>query len=130
MTNEALIQKAIEAKEKAYTPYSNFRVGAALLAKDGTVYTGANIEIASYSPTLCAERNALFTAVHAGEREFVKIVVTADAADTFPCGVCRQALREFGTQIEIIIANSPEDYTVYTQEELLPHSFGPEDLNK
>lgn len=130
MDTKELIQKAMEAKEKAYTPYSGFRVGAALLTADGTVFTGSNIEIASYSPTLCAERNAIFSAVHAGARKITKIVVTADGENTFPCGVCRQVMREFATDLEIIVANSTEDYQIYTLEELLPHSFGPEDLQK
>ncbi len=130
MTDKKLIQLAIEAKEKAYTPYSGFRVGAALLTAEGEVFTGSNIEIASYSPTLCAERNAIFSAVHAGARKISKIAVTADGTDTFPCGVCRQVMREFSKDLEILVANGPEDYKTYTLEELLPHSFGPEDLGK
>ena len=130
MENRELVRMAIAARENAYTPYSGFRVGAALLTEDGEVITGANIEIASYSPTLCAERNAIFTAVHKGARNIRKMAVTADAKDTFPCGVCRQVMREFGKDMEIIVANSVDDYRVFTLEELLPHSFGPEDLTE
>lgn len=124
-----LIEKALEAKKIAYTPYSNFNVGAAALI-DGEIYTGCNIEIASYSPTICAERTAIFKGVSEGKRNIEKIAIVGDNIDTYPCGVCRQVIREFGKNAEIIIANSVEDYKVYTIEELLPNSFGPDDLGK
>lgn len=130
MDKKTLIKKALEAKEKAYVPYSKFHVGAALLTEDGKVYTGCNIEIASYSPTICAERTAIFKAVSEGSKSIKMIAVVADENNTFPCGVCRQVIREFGEHAEIIIANSEEDYKEYTLEDLLPHSFGPEDLKK
>ena len=95
---------------------------------DGKVYSGCNIEIASYSPTLCAERTAIFKAVSEGSRQIKKIAVVGDANPTFPCGVCRQVIREFGKDARIIIANSEDDYREYTLDELLPNSFGPEDL--
>ncbi len=128
MNRDKIIELALEAKEKAYVPYSGFHVGACVETEDGELITGSNIEIASYSPTLCAERTAIFTAVHKGARRITRIAVTADGKDTFPCGVCRQVMREFGPDMEILIVNSKEDVTTYTLEELLPHSFGPEDL--
>lgn len=128
MDNKELIIKAFEAQERSYSPYSNFRVGAALETEDGKVYTGCNIEIASYSPTLCAERTAIFKAVSEGSRVIKKIAVVGDADPTFPCGVCRQVIREFGKDAEIIIANSQDDYKIYKLDDLLPHSFGPGDL--
>lgn len=128
MENRELIRMALEAQKKAYVPYSNFHVGAAVLMEDGKVYTGCNIEIASYSPTLCAERTAIFKAISEGSKKIKVIAVVGDADPTFPCGVCRQVIREFGKDAKIIIANSEEDYKEYTTEDLLPHSFGPEDL--
>lgn len=131
MDNKELVKMAIKAKEESsYTPYSHFRVGACVEMSDGSVYTGGNIEISSYSPTICAERTAIFKAVSEGKREIKKIAVTGDAHNTFPCGVCRQVIREFGVNPEIIVANSVDDFTVYTLVELLPHSFGPEDLSR
>ncbi len=130
MDKKLLIKMALEAKEKAYVPYSNFHVGAAILTDDGKMYTGCNIEIASYSPTICAERTAIFKAVSEGSKKVKAIAIVADGQDTYPCGVCRQVLREFGKDAKIIIANTQEDYKEYTLEELLPHSFGPEDLKK
>lgn len=130
MNEKILIKKAMESKEKAYVPYSDFHVGAALLTDDGKIYTGCNIEISSYSPTICAERTAIFKAISEGSKKVKAIAIVGDAKDTYPCGVCRQVLREFGEDAKIIIANSEEDYKVYSLEELLPHSFGPEDLKK
>lgn len=124
-----LIRSALEAQRLAYVPYSNFRVGAAILTEDDTIYSGCNIEIASYSPTLCAERTAIFKAVSEGHKKIKAVAVVGDANPTFPCGVCRQVIREFGRDAKIIIANSIDDYKEYTLEELLPHSFGPEDLD-
>lgn len=128
MNNKILIKKALEAKENAYVPYSKFRVGAAILTEDGEIYTGCNIEIASYSPTICAERTAIFKAISEGSKKVKTIAIVADGEYTYPCGVCRQVLREFGKDSKVIIANSQEDYREHTLEELLPHSFGPEDL--
>ncbi|WP_311561511.1 cytidine deaminase [Peptoniphilus duerdenii] len=130
MEIKKLIELALDAKEKmTYTPYSKFNVGCAVEMEDGSVYQGGNIEIVSYSPTICAERVAIFKAVSEGHREIKKIVITGDNRDTFPCGVCRQVIREFSKDPEIIIANSTEDYRKFTLEEILPHSFGPEELN-
>lgn len=130
-----LIDVARAAREKSYSPYSKFKVGAAILAKDGKIYTGCNIESVSYSPTTCAERVALFKAVSEGNREFVAIAVVG-AADNCsleycsPCGVCRQMLREFCDTKSFLVMLSQEDYLTrsYSLEELLPDSFGPENL--
>ncbi|CCQ97376.1 Cytidine deaminase [[Clostridium] ultunense Esp] len=130
MDKQYLIKKALEAQEKAYVPYSNFKVGAALLTEDGELYTGCNIEIASYSPTLCAERTAIFKAVSEGHKKIKIIAVVGDSDFTYPCGVCRQVIREFGKDATIIVANSEEDYREYKLDDLLPHSFGPEDLEE
>jgi len=114
----------------AYVPYSGFRVGAALLTEDNKIYSGCNIEISSYSPTICAERTAIFKAVSEGHRKIKAIAVVGDSNYTFPCGVCRQVLREFGKNANIIIANSLDDYKIFTLDEILPYSFGPEDLGE
>lgn len=128
---EKLIERAIKAREKSYSPYSDFRVGAAVLAEDGLIYSGCNIENASYTPTICAERTAIFKAVSEGNRKIKKIAIVGDGEDTFPCGVCRQVIREFESEdMEIIVANSSRDYRIFKLDELLPHSFGPEKLKK
>ena len=135
MENRELVRMAIAARENAYTPYSHFKVGAALLAKDGRVFTGCNIECASYSPTNCAERTALFKAVSEGAREFSAIAVVGwkegEKCTSFaaPCGVCRQMLFEFsGPDMPVIMAKSEEDTLVMTLGELLPVGFGPDNL--
>ena len=128
MDKKRLIKKALEAQQNAYVPYSNFRVGAAVLTEDGNIYTGCNIEISSYSPTLCAERTAIFKAVSEGHKKIKAIAVVGDSNFTYPCGVCRQVIREFGKDAMIIVANSEDEYREYRLDELLPHSFGPEDL--
>ncbi len=134
MDNRELIKLALEARKNSYSPYSDFKVGAALLTKSGKVYTGCNIENAAFGPTVCAERTALFKAVSEGEREFVRIAVAGGKDDipdsyAFPCGVCRQVLAEFcGADFEIISAVSPEDSVSRTLSEMLPDSFGPDNL--
>jgi len=128
MDKKLLIRKALEVKEKAYVPYSRFKVGAAVLTDTGKIFTGCNIECASYTPTICAERTAIAKAVSEGEKNIVAIAVTGDSEWTYPCGVCRQVIREFGKDILIIVVKSEDQYKEYTLEELLPHSFGPEDL--
>ena len=131
-----LIRSAFQARRRAYTPYSRFQVGAALLAKNGTVYQGCNIENAAYTPSNCAERTAFFKAVSEGVREFTAICIVGGKEGvpeglTAPCGVCRQVMREFCPgDFEIVLARSQEDYEVHTLEELLPLSFGPENLKK
>lgn len=135
MDTKELIRRAFEARKYAYTPYSHFQVGAALLAKSGKVYTGCNIESASYTPTNCAERTALFKAVSEGEREFAAIAIVGskegevNSLITAPCGVCRQALYEFGgPDLTVIMAKSEEDYEESTLGALLPYGFGPANL--
>lgn len=134
---QALIRKAFEGQQFAYTPYSRFRVGAALRAKDGRVYTGCNIENAGYTPTNCAERTALFKAVSEGVREFDAIAIVGSRQGevntlvTGPCGVCRQALYEFGGDaLTVIMAKTEDDYIVTTLGALLPYGFGPANLEK
>ena len=133
MPNEKeLIRMAIRAAENAYAPYSGFKVGAALLAKDGTVYTGCNIENAAFSPTCCAERVAVFKAVSQGQHSFSSIAVVGTPADgsprdyTAPCGVCRQVLQEFcdPQTFTVIMAKSEDDYKALPLGGLLPHGFG------
>ncbi len=126
-----LISKALEAREKAYVPYSGFKVGAAILCKSGNIYTGCNIESASYTPTICAERTAISKAVSEGDREIEAIAIVGNPKEyTYPCGVCRQVIREFGKDTTLIIARNEDEYKVYKLEDLLPYSFGPEDLDK
>ena len=123
-----LINKAIEARKFSYSPYSGFQVGAALLCKDGTVYTGCNVEDAAYGPSNCAERTAIFKAVSEGKREFEKIAIVGgmegESVAPTPCGVCRQVMSEFcDPSFEIIMAKNEEDYETATLGELLPRSF-------
>lgn len=131
---QTLIQAALRARKNAYAPYSGFRVGAALLAQDGTVYTGCNVECASFSVTNCAERTALFKAVSEGERHFTALAVVGGKDDTpqaeiTPCGVCRQALYEFcGGDLIVLMAQDEAHFTRCTLAELLPASFGPKAL--
>lgn len=134
---QELIRAAFAARRFAYTPYSHFQVGAALLTPQGKVYTGCNIENAGYTPTNCAERTALFKAVSEGERKFTAIAVVGSMQGkvntlvTGPCGVCRQALYEFGgPELTVIMARTEEDYIVTTLGALLPYGFGPANLNE
>ena len=129
MTREELKAAAVAMLDRAYCPYSHFAVGAALECADGSVFTGCNIENAAFSPTICAERTAVAKAVSEGHTDFVRIVV-AGRCESFcvPCGVCRQVLREFAPDMEIICLNSKGEEQVFTLSELLPHSFGPEFL--
>jgi len=131
LTDKELVKKAIEAKKNAYVPYSKFPVGAALLTKDGRVYTGCNIECASYGGTNCAERTAIFKAVSEGDKNIEAIAVISDLDDyTYPCGICRQVIVEYGKDIKMIIAKSEDDFRVHSINDLLPNSFSPDDLNK
>ena len=123
-----LFKQAIEAREYSYSPYSQYKVGAALLSKSGKVYTGCNIENAAYTPSVCAERTAIFKAVSEGEKEFVAIAIATLNGGT-PCGVCRQVIREFAPDMIIIFGAIEGDYQVRSLSELLPHSFGPESLS-
>ena len=126
-----LIDTAIYQLKYSYTPYSNFKVGAALLAKNGQVYTGCNIENAGYTATNCAERTAFFKAVSEGEREFTAIAIAggisgeAPVEYAYPCGICRQVMQEFcRDDFVIYVVNSEQDYQRYTLKELLPFGFG------
>ena len=126
---QELIRLAIEAREQAYTPYSGFKVGAALLCRDGKIFCGCNIENAAYSPTNCAERTAFFKAVSEGEREFVRIAIVGgkegEMVAPSPCGVCLQVMSEFckPESFEVVMAKSETDYTVKKLSELLPFGF-------
>lgn len=129
MTDQELVQKAKEAMAYAYVPYSHFRVGAALLAKDGTVFQGCNIENASYGATNCAERTAIFKAVSEGYREFEAIAIVSGSGDyTPPCGICRQVLLEFLPEGRVILENEKEGCKVFSVQELLPCGFRGEDI--
>lgn len=129
MTREELKAAAVAMLDRSYSPYSHFPVGAALECSDGTVFTGCNIENASYSPTICAERAAVAKAISEGHRDFVRLVVAGRSRDfCVPCGVCRQVLREFAPDLEIICLNGAGEEKVFSLPELLPHSFGPEFL--
>ena len=126
-----LIETAIEQLKYSYTPYSGFKVGAALLAKNGTVYTGCNIENAAFTPTNCAERTAVFKAVSEGKKDFLAIAVVGDREEPLtPCGVCRQVLTEFvdGSTFEVIMEDGAGGIKVMKLEELFPASFSPKDL--
>ena len=137
MTKEELIKLAFEGRKFAYTPYSKFKVGAALETKAGKVYTGCNIENAAYTPCNCAERTAFFKAVSEGEREFSRIAIVGGYEDgeevsgfAAPCGVCRQVMMEFCNpeEFQIIVAKSEKEFNVFTLEELFPEGFGPNNL--
>jgi len=131
-----LIRAALAAREFAWAPYSNFLVGAAVLTKSGTVYSGCNIENAAYSPTNCGERTAFFKAVSEGERDFSAIAIVGAPRNgeprdfAYPCGVCRQVMMEFcdPKSFRIIVARSDDDYSVHLLDELLVNGFGPANL--
>ena len=132
---EKMIEIAIEQLKYSYTPYSGFKVGAALLTKEGKIYTGCNIENAAYTPTNCAERTAFFKAVSEGERNFQAICVVGGKDGVLteyaaPCGVCRQVMMEFCNPdtFQIILATSKEQYDIFTLKEMLPLGFGPDNL--
>lgn len=136
MDDRKLLEIALEARKMSYAPYSHFKVGAALLAKNGNVYKGCNIENASYTPTNCAERTAFFKAVSEGVKDFDAIAIVGGSEDTkelsicAPCGVCRQVMMEFcdPKTFRIILGSEVNDMQVYTLEELLPLGFGPDNL--
>lgn len=135
MTDKELLLKAIEAREMAYAPYSNHKVGAALVGKSGKIYTGCNVENAAYTPTNCAERTAVFKAVSEGETEFTAIAIVGGLGDELsevcaPCGVCRQVLAEFCDKDLHIVMGTPDKIVVSTLADLLPLSFGKSDLSK
>lgn len=128
---ENLIEAALKAREMAYAPYSHYCVGAALLTEDGEIYQGGNIENASYGATNCAERTAVFKAVSEGKHKFAAIAIAGGLAGqepvdyAYPCGICRQVLKEFAQgNLIVIVAKSLDDYREYTLDELLPCGFG------
>lgn len=127
MDYRELVKKAMEARQNAYSPYSRFKVGAALLAGDGKVYTGVNIENASYGLTVCAERTAIFKAVSEGVRKINALAVACDTGaydSAFPCGACRQVMAEFlDDEADIIISINTGEYKVYKLKELMPLAF-------
>lgn len=136
MTMKELVKRALDARDFSYAPYSGYAVGAALLCRDGTVYTGCNIESAAYGPTNCAERTAIFKAVSEGRKEFQAIAIAGGkkgeqpSSYAYPCGVCRQVMQEFcGSDFQIAVALSGDEFEVYTLQELLPHGFGGEMLS-
>lgn len=133
--NKKLINLAIEARKKAYTPYSKFKVGACLLCKNGEIYTGCNIENASLTPTVCAERTAIFKAIIEGNKDFKKIVVVGGKNEELndfcaPCGVCRQVISEFvNDNFEIILAINENNYKIYNfRKDIFPLGFTKDDL--
>ncbi len=138
MEFEKIIKEALRMREFSYVPYSQFAVGAALLAEDGAVYTGCNIEHASYTPTNCGERTAFFKAVSEGAKKFRAIAIAGgprgakEIAYCPPCGVCRQVMMEFCDYetFQVILVNSETEYKIYTLRELLPLGFGPGDLER
>lgn len=124
-----LINEATKIRERAYAPYSNFKVGAALLGKSGKIYTGCNVENASYGATICAERSAVVKAVSEGERVFTALAVVTDCRKPgAPCGICRQFLSEFGLDLRIILANLQGVAIEATLGEYLPAAFTPDSL--
>ena len=137
MSDKELIKLAYKAREQAYTPYSGFKVGAALLTESGKIYQGCNIENAAYTPTNCAERTAFFKAVSEGERKFKAIAVVGgkpemkEGETCAPCGVCRQVMREFcdPKEFRVLLENGKDEILNLSLEELLPFGFGPENLN-
>ncbi|MEF9934279.1 MAG: cytidine deaminase [Clostridium sp.] len=129
LNNKDLVESARKAMEYSYSPYSKFRVGAALLSLDGKVFTGCNIENASFGGTNCAERTALFKAVSEGNLKFSKIAIISDSEDYIsPCGICRQVLAEFGLDMDVIMAKLNGEYKVMKVRDLLPLAFTGEDL--
>ncbi len=125
--DETLLEKARAAMRGAYAPYSGYAVGACLLAEDGRIFTGCNVENASYGATLCAERTAVVKAVSEGARRFTAIAIAAEGSAPFPCGMCRQVLNEFGPHMRVLVTWGGE-VAATTLDALLPHSFGPESI--
>ena len=128
MDYKSLMEQAIIARERSYSPYSGFKVGAALLCEDGKVYLGCNIENGAYSPSNCAERTAFFKAVSEGKREFRAIAIVGgkdELIDCYPCGVCRQVMIEFchPEKFEVVCGSSADDFKVFQLKELLPYGF-------
>lgn len=129
MEIKELIELAIKYRDRAYVPYSKFKVGSVVVTDKGNIYGGCNIENAAYSPTNCAERTAIFKAISENESKIDKIVILGQDDFIYPCGVCRQVIKEFASNdCEVIIANPDFEYKIYSFDEMFPFSFGPEDL--
>ena len=130
MSHDELVELAFSMLERAYVPYSQFPVGAALLCKDGSVFTGCNVENAAYGSTICAERTALLKAISEGHRDdWVTLAVAGNSADyCWPCGVCRQMLFEFCPDLTVLVARADGDYVTLPLKKLLPYGFGPDSL--
>lgn len=129
MENKELIKLAMNVRDNAYVPYSNFKVGACLLTKNGKTFVGCNVENASFGATNCAERTAIFSAVASGEREFEKIAIIGSNPNeyAYPCGICRQVMNEFG-DFTVIVAKDENDYKEFKLSKLLPSSFNKESM--
>ena len=122
--NKELYRKAVEMTNMSYAPFSKFRVGAALMAKDGRIFTGCNVEKSSFGGTICAERTAFVKAVSEGVKEFERIAIASSGGEAWPCGICRQFMREFcDDDFEIITGNDEDSLRVYTMKEILPEGF-------
>lgn len=130
VSDEELLEMAVQAMNRAYAPYSNYKVGACLLSEDGRTFTGCNIENASYGGTICAERCAVCKAISEGATHFVAIAVVGSGSVAWPCGICRQVLNEFSDGMRVIASHAGNGYEVMMLDELLPKNFGPKDLNK
>ena len=130
MTDRVLVDMAFAMLERSYVPYSHFPVGAALLCEDGTVYTGCNVENAAYGSTICAERTALVKAVSEGRKRFAAIAIAGRSEDyCWPCGACRQMLYEFAPELTVLVARADGQFVKLPLGELLPHGFGPANLD-
>jgi cytidine deaminase len=127
---EDLMQKAKEAEQNAYAPYSNFKVGCAVLSADDKIYLGANIENASYGLSNCAERSALFNAFSNGQREIKALALWTKQGNVFPCGACRQVILELAKNADICVNYDQNNFKIYKISDILPYSFGTEDLKK
>ena len=130
MTDRELVDRAFEMHAFSYVPYSKFPVGAALLCKDGTLFTGCNVENAAYGSTICAERTALLKAVSEGHRDDWQAIAIAGRGEDYcwPCGACRQMLYEFAPGLRVLVARGDGDFVETTLDELMPHGFGPKSL--
>ncbi len=130
MSNEELIEFALTARKNSYSPYSNYKVGCAVLTKSGKVFLGTNIENSAYGPTNCAERSAIFSAISNGERDFEKIAIVGSSnSPTYPCGVCRQVISELAPNAVIICAKDKNDFVVTDIKTLLPNAFSSKDTD-
>ena len=123
MEYKELYKMADDAKANAYAPFSNFQVGAALLAESGKIYTGVNVENSSYGGTICAERTAYVKAISEGERSFKAIAIASSGGEALPCGICRQFMYEFGPELDVITGENEENLRVLKLTDLLPEGF-------